>query len=294
MTSSELLSFAGYRYWATSLLPALVGTTLPFWLNPPGFYFKWGSAILFLIASLLTHTGFSLLLAFFNNKTANSRTKSRLLLAALISLLVAIILGLCLNYTIQLNEKVHDLIFIIFGVTVFFTGMLYVVPPFSLNRQIGGETILYFGFGMLPVIGAYLIQAGDLTRTVYIASMPIVVSMGLWVWLSELISKEEDKQSGRKTIVMIFTPLIANRFVTPLIIFILYATLILAVFARHSLNSLSLAALLSLVYAIKIIKISWYKSDDVEEIPKTNRYAFIIHFSICVIIIFSSLIGSLI
>jgi len=33
------LTFSGFRYWTTSLLPTLVGTTLPFWLRSPGWSF---------------------------------------------------------------------------------------------------------------------------------------------------------------------------------------------------------------------------------------------------------------
>ena len=47
--SPGILYFVGFRYWTASLLPALVGTTLPFWLRPPGFAFNWLGAIEFLM-----------------------------------------------------------------------------------------------------------------------------------------------------------------------------------------------------------------------------------------------------
>ena len=49
---SEYFQFAGNRYWTASILPALIGTTIPFWLNPPDFKFKIIEAILFLIVVL--------------------------------------------------------------------------------------------------------------------------------------------------------------------------------------------------------------------------------------------------
>ena len=58
-SSPGFLHFAGFRYWTASLLPALMGTTLPFWLRPPGFSFRWLGALEFLIATLLFHAGFS-------------------------------------------------------------------------------------------------------------------------------------------------------------------------------------------------------------------------------------------
>ncbi len=71
--------FAGFRYWTASLLPALVGTTLPFWLRPPGFSFRWLGAIEFLFATVLFHAGFSFLQAWFEGRSTTKWPKSRLL-----------------------------------------------------------------------------------------------------------------------------------------------------------------------------------------------------------------------
>ena len=283
------LHFAGYHYWTASLLPALVGTTLPFWLNPPGFSFKWFSAIEFLIATVLFHAGFSLLHAHFEDRFTPKWTKSRLFWTGIICLLATILIGLHLNNNLQLNKYVHKSIFIFFGAATIFTGVLYVAPPFSFFKRIGGEVILCVGLGMIPVIGAYLIQTGDLTRTVYIASLPLVVSTSLWVWASELISRTEDERTGRNTMVMIFTPRFSGSFVTLILTIFLYATLVLAVFARSSLNPLSLIALLSLGLALKIGTVSWNEYANVTKMLKVRGYAFIIHFAICIIIIVSSL-----
>ncbi len=283
------LHFAGYRYWTASLLPALVGTTLPFWLNPPGFSFKWFEAIEFLIVTVLFHAGFSLLHAHFEDRFTYKWTKSRLFRTGIICLLAAVLIGLHLNSILQLNQYVYKCIFIIFGITGIFAGVLYVAPPFSFFKRVGGEVILCVGLGMMPVIGAYLIQAGDLTRTVYLASLPLVVSTGLWVWVSELISRTDDERTGRNTMVMIFTPRFSGRFVTLILTIFLYATLVLAVFARSSLNPLSLTALLSFGPALKIVTVSWNEYANVTKMLKVRGYAFIIHLAICIIIIVSSL-----
>lgn len=193
-TAFGFLYFAGYRYWTASLLPALVGTTLPFWLNPPGFSFKWLGAIEFLCATVLFHAGFSFLHARFEDRFTTSWPKSRLFRTGITCLCAAFLIALHLNYNLQLNKYVHEYIFIIYVVTTIFIGVLYVAPPFSLCKRVGGETILSVGFGMVPVLGAYLIQVGDLTRTVYLASLPLVVSMGLWIWVSELVNRVDDEK----------------------------------------------------------------------------------------------------
>lgn len=287
--TSGFFHFAGYRYWTASLLPALVGTTLPFWLNPPGFSFKWFEAIEFLIATVLFQAGFSFLHARFEERFTTKWTKSRLFWTGTMCLLAAVLIGLHLNNILQLNKYVHKNIFIVFGVAAIFTGVLYVAPPFSFFKRIGGEVILCVGLGMIPVLGAYLIQTGDLTRTVYLASLPLIVSTGLWVWASELISREDDERTGRNTMVMIFTPRFSGRFITLILTILLYVTLMLAVFTRSSLDPLALIALLSFVLALKIVTVSWNEYANVKKMLKVRRYAFIIHLAICIIIIVSSL-----
>jgi len=167
--------------------------------------------------------------------------------------------------------------------------VLYVAPPFSFYKRVGGEIVLSVGLGMVPVLGAYLIQAGDLTRTVYLASLPLVVSTGLWIWVSELINREDDEKSGHNTMVMVFTPRFSSRYVTLVLTILLYLTLIMAVFARPSLEPLSLIALLSLGLALKIVTITWNDYANVTKMLKVRTYAFLIHLVICIIIFASSL-----
>jgi len=58
----HLLHLAGVRCWTASIMPALVGITLPFWLDPPAFSFRWSGALAFVAATVLLYSGFSLLM----------------------------------------------------------------------------------------------------------------------------------------------------------------------------------------------------------------------------------------
>ena len=286
---SEYFHLAGNRYWTASLLPALIGTTLPFWLNPPGFKLKLFEAVLFLIATVICHSGFSLLHASFKDKINSKRRKKQLLITGIISLIASILIVLYLNNLLQLNKNVHAYIFIIYGISVIFIGVLYVAPPFNFSRQLGGEVVLCVGLGMVPVLGAYIIQAGDITRTVYLASLPVVVSTGLWLWVNELINKEDDKKKGYKTTVMYFNYKFSSRIITLFLTLLIYVSLVLAVFGRSSLNPLSLIALFSLIFALMIIKIVWNDYENIRLLQNAEKYAFLIHLSICVVIILASL-----
>lgn len=288
---SSFLKYAGYRYWSFSVLPVLVGTTLPFWLDPPGYYFRWVAAFEFCIATVLFQSGFSFLHARFQNIDNTKWTRNRLFLTGILCLIAAVLIGIHLNNNLNLNTNVHKSIFLVFGATAIFIGVLYVVPPFRFCKQIGGEAIFSVGLGMMPVIGAYLVQAGDLHRTVYLASMPLVVSTGLWVWITEIKNRKEDKKAGYTTMVMLFSPQFSGRYITLLISIMIYLTLVLAVFGRSSLNPLSLIAFFSIGLAVKIVFISWNEYANIEKMRKLRKYAFILHFIISIIIILSSLAG---
>ncbi len=288
--SDDPVSFAGCRYWTSSLLPALVGTTLPFWLRPPGFSFRWLPAIEFLIATVLFHAGFSFLLAKFEGRSTTGWKPSRLLGAAGVCIAAGCLLGLHLNTGLKLHSGVHESIFLLYGFSVLFAGILYVSPPFNFFRRAGGEVVLCEGLGMIPVLGAYVVQVGDLTRTVYIASIPLVVSTGLWVWVSELISREEDERAGRDTLVRQFPPAFSGRYGTLMLIVLLYATIVMAVFLRSSLPPLSLVSLLTAGLALQVLRLSWNEYGNAARMQETRRHAYVIHFSLCIISSVSSLV----
>lgn len=286
---SEYFQFAGIQYWTTSLLPALIGTTLPFWLNPPNFKFKLIEALLFLILILLGHIGFSLLYFGFINKSNVGLKRKPFFVLGILSLTISVLIGFFINSSLQLHPNVPEYIFIVYGITAIFVGVLYVVPPFSFHQRLYGEVVISVGLGMLPVLGAYLVQVGDITRTVYLASLPAVVSTGLWVWITELINKPDDEKLGFKTTVMYFPYKFSSRIITPFLTLLIYVSLVLAVWGRSSLNPLSLIALFSLIFAWMIIKIVWKDYENIKGFQNAEKYAFLIHLSICIVVILASL-----
>ena len=145
------------------------------------------------------------------------------------------------------------------------------------------------GLGMMPVIGAYLLQTGDLHRTAYLASLPLVVSTGLWIWVSELISRADDEKTEKRTTVMLFSQRFSARYLTLLLILLVYSSLILAVIGRSSLNPLSLVALFSVVLAVSVIHISWKEYNNIIKMRRALHNIFLIHIVIGTVIILSSL-----
>lgn len=288
----SFMTFAGFRYWTASLLPALVGTTLPFWLNPPGFSFRWFAAIEFLFATVLFHAGFSFLLALFEGRATSTWQKPRLLKYAGLCIIAACLLGLHLNSGLTLHYGVPRSIFIIYGLVTLFVGALYVIPPLNFYRRMGGEIVIAEGFGMIPVLGAYLVQVGDLTRTVYIASIPLVVATGLWVWVDELSTRLEDEKSGRRTMVSDFGLKFSARFGVLALAAAFFGTLIVAVISVST-SPLTLIALLLIGIVLKIVSVSWNEYAHPEQKITPGRYAFLLHLATGLIFVASSLVTHL-
>jgi 1,4-dihydroxy-2-naphthoate octaprenyltransferase len=285
-----ILHFAGFRYWTASLLPALVGTTLPFWLRPPGFSFRWLGAIEFLFATVLIHAGFSFLKAWFEDGSIPKWPRPRFLWYAAMCIGLACLLGIHINSNLRLNEYVFENIFIVYGFSVLVVGTLYVVPPASFVRRVGGEIVIAESLGLMPVLGAYIVQAGDITRTVYLASLPLVVATGLWVWIDELATRLDDEKTGRKTMVMLFGPRISGRFGVLGLSMLLCATLLLAVFSG-SISLLALIAFLFTPLAWKVLVVSRNVYMHPERMVAVRRSAFWVHLVTCSIIAASSLLA---
>jgi 1,4-dihydroxy-2-naphthoate octaprenyltransferase len=267
---------AGCRFWTASLLPALVGTTLPFWLRPRGFEFKWPAAIGFLAAATLLHAGFSFLHARFEPRRAAGWRLSRLVGLGGACIVAGTLVGVLLNSRLTLHEGVPASIFVVYVITVLFAGVLYVVPPFRFHRRAGGETVIAVTLGLAPVLGAYLLQVGDLTRTVYVASSPLVAATALWVWTDELMSRERDEQQGRRTMVVLFGPRFSQRFAVLALALLLYGSLLAAVFTA-SIAPWALAALLTIGLVRDIVATTWHEHGGSARLRVARRKAFTIH-----------------
>lgn len=280
----EILGYAGFRYWTSSLLPVLVGTTLPFWLRPPGFSFKLLASMEFLIAVVLFHAGFSFLRAGVDNKLTTRWTRLRLFLIGIVCVIAACLIGL------HLNRFMYGFAFPCFALAAIFTGVLYVLPPLSFYRRAGGEIILAYGLGMLPVLGAYLIQVNDLTRKVYLVSLPLVAATGLWIFTEKLINRAADTQAGRGSLIDLFGLKTSGRYITIALMIGLCSSLLFAIFTGAC-TPLAGITFISAYFAFKIVKVSWNSYADEQHMLTAKKYAFIVHFIVGTGIIVSSLIS---
>ncbi len=200
------------------------------------------------------------------------------------------IFGLHINTNLQLNSNVYEGIFLVYGICALFVGILYVFPPVILYRQVGGEIVLSYSLGLLPILGAYIVQAGDISRTVYLAALPVVVITGLWVWINEMTDYSIGEKSERKTLVTYLGIRFSGRFGVLSISILFFLTLLLAVFSA-SINPLVLVSLLFVVPMWIIVIKAWNSYSILGQMRYARNISVVLHFTTCIIIALSSLIN---
>lgn len=276
------------RFLPASVLPALAGTLLPFWLRPPGFIFQILPAAGFVAAVLLLHLSFILLNNFFDRDNRDNNFQSRRLITALFLIAAALLAGYFINGGITFHRGVPRFIFVAFGLTSVFAGVLYVAPPFSFGRRAGGEIVIAEGLGMLPLIGGYLVQVGDITRTVYMASLPVIAVTGLWIWLIELEKPGEDRKPVN--LVELFGREFSALYGVP-VLSLLFLFSIAAALYSGSLAPYFLLITPFLFLNFRIITACRNNYSNRAMLKKAENYAIALHSSTCVIIILSSLLN---
>jgi 1,4-dihydroxy-2-naphthoate octaprenyltransferase len=283
-----VLSLAGVRYWTAPLLPVLVGTTLPLWLRPPGYSFRWIGAFEFGIGALLMYAGFSLLLAHFKSRSAGVRRRGGILGGAVTCIVAASVLGL------HLMRLTPHLIFVVYGLSVLFAGLLCVAPPAQFLRHPGGEVVLSLSLGLLPVLGAYLVQTGDLTRTVYVAALPVYAAVLLWVWMEQMSVRKSNDEARSQTLADDLGARLSGRLVVPGISLLLCASIVVAV-QSSSVMPLALAALPVLFAPLwRIVITSWSAYDDPSGMRRAAVWALVAHAALCFVLVASSLAAALV
>lgn len=89
-----------------------------------------------------------------------------------------------------------------FGVVGVFIGIAYSMPPLALASRGLGELSVWFGVGVLPVMGAVWLQTG----TIEYDAMPIAMAVGLWVMniilINEVPDRRADESVGKRTLVV--------------------------------------------------------------------------------------------
>ncbi len=270
---------------ATARLPFLTGTLVPVLLGTliawaQGWRFDLLNFVLALLGMAFLHIGANIGNDYFDHRSSadelnierifpftggsrmiqlgiNSPTATRNY--ALLSYAGAVIIGLILYFRVGWPV-------IAIGLAGLLSGWFYTAPPLRLVSTGLGEPLIALNFGVLPVLGSYLVQTGTLNPAQadviepLLASLPVALFMTNVLWINQFPDARSDGATGKnhwvvrlgkKSAVWGYVALWAASYVI---------ILMAAAFRLIALSTLVM--LLTLPIGIRAVRILWAHYDD--------------------------------
>src|SRR5712691_3911050 len=209
-----LLQATRARTLPVMLAPVLIGSVLAWQQGAP---FQWGLFALALLGALSAHLGANVVNDVFHfakgtDQAAQSMvpegttlaTGSQALMSGELSLgayrglavglfAFALLCGIVLSFFRPWA--------IIFGAAGFLLAFFYVAPPLRL-AYVGrglGELDILISFGILPLVGAYYVQTGNVTLSALLASLPIGLYTTAVLYFHHFLHWRADQAVGKIT-----------------------------------------------------------------------------------------------
>ena len=187
-TLQVLLQATRARTLPVMLSPVLIGALLA-WQQ--GAFFNWGLFVLTLVGALAAHLGANVVNDVFDFSVGTDQAaqkmmpagttiatgsqtlmKGQLSLRAFRGLAIALFaLALLCGIVLALYRPLA----LAFGIVGFLLAFFYVAPPLRL-AYVGrglGELDILISFGILPLVGSYYVQSGNVTLLALLAALPI-------------------------------------------------------------------------------------------------------------------------
>lgn len=290
-----------------SVMPVLIGGTLPFWLRPEGWSFSPWLLIEAVVGVLFLQMGANLGNGYYDYKSGadvdnpasgtlsgGSGLITRGLLPAsffrrwsMIFMTIGALVG------IHLSLAVGGWFIPVVGVIGVFLAHFYTAPPLKLAYRGLGELTIALTFGILPVAGSYYLQTGVFSWRVLLASLPITFAVVLVLWVNEIVDIAPDRKAGKRNLVVRMGHGAAGRGGVLALSLLVFASLFGAVFTA-SLIPLTLVAVLAFGLARTIVVDCWSHHGEPENLVEAQSSAIRLHLTLGVIIAGSALaaIGS--
>ena len=209
-----LLQATRARTLPVMLVPVLIGSVLAWQQGAP---FKWGLFALALLGSLAAHLGANVVNDVFDFAKGTDQAAQQLALGgttlatgsqALMSgkLSLGAFRGLALGlFALALLCGIILTLFrpwaIVFGIAGFLLAFFYVAPPLRL-AYVGrglGELDILISFGILPLVGSYYIQTGNVTLSALLASLPVGLYTMAVLYFHHFLHWRADAEVGKLT-----------------------------------------------------------------------------------------------
>src|SRR5579863_5304029 len=242
------------------LAPVLIGSVLAWQQGAP---FQWGFFVLALGGALAAHLGANVVNDVFDFGTGADQeaqkltpegttiaTGSRFLMNGKLSIvtyrsLAAGLFGFALLCGIVLT--LFRPWSIAFGIAGFLLAFFYVAPPFRL-AYVGrglGELDILISFGILPLVGAYYVQAGNVTLNAFIVALPVGLYTTVVLYFHHFLHWRADQAVGKVTPVVALGEQRAR--IVGAILLILIAVLIALGVLLNALPWYSIIAILTII-----------------------------------------------
>jgi 1,4-dihydroxy-2-naphthoate octaprenyltransferase len=122
--------------------------------------------------------------------------------AMLTESLVVLAAGAMLGVIIVLITK--SVFIIVLGVVGVLGGFFYTSPPLKFAYRTTGEILIAFLFGILPVAGAYYLQAGRVDWIITPAAMIVAILIFMIILINEFADVHQDSSVNKRTLVVRF------------------------------------------------------------------------------------------
>jgi 1,4-dihydroxy-2-naphthoate octaprenyltransferase len=81
-------------------------------------------------------------------------------------------------------------------------GVFYTAPPFKLAYRGMGEACIFAAFGILPVMGVYYTQTGEVTAWALVACLPLGFLVTNIILINEFPDYASDREAGKRHLVV--------------------------------------------------------------------------------------------
>ena len=189
--------------------------------------------------------------------------------ASMLFLVIGVILGLYLVISLRSWEL------LLIGVAGLLGGYFYTSPPLKFAYRGVGEIFIALCFGVLPVLGAYYVQAHTFSLTAFLASIPIAILIGLVLFINEFPDYDADKKVGKKTMVVIMGKENSMK-IYSLFVILAYLFIAIAVLLKQF-PLWVLISFLTLPIAAKALTVAKNNYDKIEELIPANAMTIMMH-----------------
>ena len=197
-------------FQTATIIPILLGIAVAAYDG----YFSWWLAALTLAGGMAVHVGLNVANDVFDAMSgaddANvSPTQfsggSRVIQRGLVTLrqmsvisIVAYVVAIGIGIFLVINRASMELLVI--GIAGIFLSVFYTAPPFRLVHRGLGEVTTALGFGPVMVLGAYVVQAQQLSGEAFVASIPVAILIALILYVNEIPDRHSDAKVGKNTL----------------------------------------------------------------------------------------------